>query len=98
MKLQSHQMPEPSDDEISQLPDEIQDYIGALESDLEETEEAIQCAYGYLWRGMSAGPHEQDARRRLLSIMDKEDQRHGIDAALAKYGPTTTHEVLMKCP
>lgn len=98
MKFLTDQTPEPSDDALSQLPDAIQDYVSDLAQDLIDATSTIEAAYGYLFRSTTDNRMANDARKKLLSIMDKENQKFGIGLALAKYGPVSGTEMLMYGP
>lgn len=53
-------------------------------------------AYGILWRDNSRQSPEKSiaARKELFSILSKDQQKRGIEYALALYGPTTEAEIL----
>lgn len=57
-------------------------------------EEAVETAYGILWRDLSNSSMVIDARRILLAATDKAGQSRGIKAAIEKYGSVTGHEIL----
>lgn len=58
--------------------------------------QAIERAYGILWRDVSRGSAEKSvaARKELFAVLTKEGQKRGIEYALALYGPTTEIEVI----
>ena len=98
MKYETERTAAPSDDDISQVPDHIEEYIRNLEMDLLDATNTIETAYGYLWRDLVVSKFTRDARTRLLKIMDRESQAYGIEAAIAKYGVVSDHEMLMHGP
>ena len=56
--------------------------------------QAIEHAYGLLWRVHGPHPQVHEARRLLLALIDKDGQRRGIQFALDQIGPTTEAEIL----
>lgn len=42
----------------------------------------MKLAYGLLWKSRSECPYSRSARKVLLSVMTKDDQKDGIEAAM----------------
>lgn len=59
---------------------------------------AVEDAYGLLWRTHTDDPKVHEARKLLLSIIDKDAQKRGIQLAINKYGPSTDAEILRFAP
>jgi hypothetical protein len=67
---------------------------GTLMVDMLMPDEALERAYGILWREPMPSQFAADARAMLLSVMSKEAQKRGIAYALQRYGEMTTPEML----
>lgn len=57
-------------------------------------QEAVERAYGLLWRDVGCSPHAYRARKILLELLDKDAQRRGIEYALQSVGPIQEHEIV----
>lgn len=55
---------------------------------------AVEDAYGMLWLVVTTDPRVHEARKRLLSLIDKDGQRRGIQVAKNIFGPTTEAEIV----
>ena len=55
---------------------------------------AIQDAYGMLWLVVTNDRRIHEARKRLLSLIDKDGQGRGIQVAKNIFGPTTEAEIV----
>jgi hypothetical protein len=55
---------------------------------------AIEDAYGMLWLVVTTDRRIHEARKRLLSLIDKDGQRRGIQVAKNIFGPTTEAEIV----
>lgn len=68
----------------------------ALLDALSRQREALEKAYGILWRDVTGLSAEKcrAARKELLAVLTKEGQKRGIEHALSVYGPTTESEIL----
>lgn len=51
-------------------------------------------AYGMLWLAVTDNPRVHEARKQLLSLLDKEGQKRGIQVAKNMFGPATTAEIM----
>ncbi len=56
--------------------------------------EAVEKAYGLLWRYLGRNRLVHEARGRLLPIIGQEGQERGIAYVTEKYGPVTDNEML----
>jgi len=50
---------------------------------------AIETAYGLLWLAVTDDQKIHEARRTLLTLIDKDGQKRGIALAVEKYGHNT---------
>lgn len=58
----------------------------------------VERAYGLLWMVLGDDPKVHEARKILLSQIDKEGQRRGIQSAVAKYPHPPIETILHKLP
>jgi hypothetical protein len=68
--------------------------IGTLMVDMLMPDEALERAYGILWREPMPSQFTADARAMLLSAMTMEAQKRGIAYAIQCYGEVTIPEIL----
>lgn len=74
--------------------------VDRLTAENKKLKAAIITAYGILWRDHSGPgssfeprPMKHDARKSLLDVITKKEQKQGINAALQKYGPVRREEI-----
>jgi hypothetical protein len=67
---------------------------GVLMVDMLMSDEAMERAYGILWREPMPSQFAADARAMLLSAMTMEAQKRGIAYAISRYGEVTIPEIL----
>lgn len=60
----------------------------------DDAADIIERAYGLLWREMHGTAITSDARKLLLTALDKEGQKRGIAHAVSKYGSVEDDEIL----
>ena len=66
--------------------------------DISEMLEAVMGAYGALWRDPVPSAPKHDARRSLLRVLSKPEQKAAIETALRRYGNPTKEEMLAHGP
>src|SRR5690606_1181377 len=85
-----------AEDDSDRYPAHVKKLAGAAARRIAELEDAIETAYGILWR--DAGGYSStaafDARKVLLKVLDKDGQKRGIDAAISRYGAPMEREVV----
>jgi DNA-binding XRE family transcriptional regulator len=59
-----------------------------------DTAAAIEDAYGILWLVVSDDPRVHEARKRLLSLLDKDGQKRGIQVAKNLFGAPTEADMM----
>lgn len=67
---------------------------GTIMVDMLMPDEAMERAYGILWREPAPSQLAIDARAMLLSALGKAAQKRGIEYAIHRYGEPTFVEIL----